>query len=252
MPMACAISASRSTCPGRAMPPCASLNRACALSMRRRTKSGAGEDARGDRSRASEQGSYEQSGVAIRRAVAIQGRVNAEHPEYAETLTRLAQQLWFEGRLPESKATSRKPLRCAERTLRADHPTVARSRDPRRHPGRPRRSGAVASSSGNGRLESSNAIGRITETAVYMDSVAMAELRAWPNTLRPAVGSSVFLKTLEARLGPSHDFVATARLNLALVDARLGDYAGAGQQQRLATAIWEGRLERDHPCRAWV
>ena len=65
--------------------------------------------------------------MAIRRAVAIQGRINAEHPEYAETLNRLAQQLWFEGRLPESKATSEEAVALAERMLRADHPTVARS-----------------------------------------------------------------------------------------------------------------------------
>ena len=193
-------------------------------------------------------GDYERSGVDIRRAVAIQGRVDPDHPEYADTLNRLAQQLWFEGRLPESRATSEEAVALAERTLRADHPTVARSL--RYLAGTLVDLGDLVRS----RALRERALGIIErelgpdhpETAVYMNSVAMAELELgeYPAARRRF---ERLLKTLEARLGPSHDFVATARLNLALVDARLGDYAGARQQQRLATAIWEKTLGRDHP-----
>ena len=70
-------------------------------------------------------GDYQRSGVAIRRAQEIQRAADANHPAYINTLNLAAQQLWFEGRLPESKDASERALALAERTLRPEHPTLA-------------------------------------------------------------------------------------------------------------------------------
>ncbi len=43
------------------------------------------------------------------------------------TLNLIAQQLWFEGQLIESRNASERAVAIAERTLRPDHPTVAQS-----------------------------------------------------------------------------------------------------------------------------
>ncbi len=69
-------------------------------------------------------GIYERAGPPIRRALAIQEAADVDHPAYAETLNLVAQQLWFEGRLIESRNASEQAVAIAERTLRADHPTV--------------------------------------------------------------------------------------------------------------------------------
>ena len=61
----------------------------------------------------------------LRRAAAIQEAANIDHPAYARTLNLIAQQLWFEGRLIESRNASERAVAVAERTLRPDHPTVA-------------------------------------------------------------------------------------------------------------------------------
>ena len=50
-----------------------------------------------------------------------------------------------------------------------------------------------------------------------------------------------------SRLGPGHDCVATARLNLAIVQARLGDLAAARREHGRAITAWEKALGKDHP-----
>ena len=65
--------------------------------------------------------------MAIRRAQEIQRAADPDHPAYVNTLNLVAQQLWFEGRLPDSKDASERALALAERTLRPEHPTLART-----------------------------------------------------------------------------------------------------------------------------
>ena len=50
-----------------------------------------------------------------------------------------------------------------------------------------------------------------------------------------------------SRLGHGHDWVATARLNLAIAEARLGDFAAARREHGRAIAAWEKALGKDHP-----
>ena len=61
-------------------------------------------------------GDYGRSGPILRRAAAIQERADADHPEYAETLTLLGLQLWFEGDLLEARDVSARAVAAAERT----------------------------------------------------------------------------------------------------------------------------------------
>ena len=70
-------------------------------------------------------GEYGRSGAALRRARAIQEASDINHPAYVRTLNLIADQLWFEGHLLESRNTSERAVELAERTLRPDHPTVA-------------------------------------------------------------------------------------------------------------------------------
>src|SRR4030095_4752581 len=72
-------------------------------------------------------GAYSRSGVVLRRAMAIQEAADANHPAYVRTLNLVAQQLWFEGDLIESRVASQRAVDLAERTLRPDHPAVAQA-----------------------------------------------------------------------------------------------------------------------------
>ena len=94
-------------------------------------------------------GDYQRSGVAIRRAQEIQRAADPDHPAYVDTLNLVAQQLWFEGRLAESKDASERALALAERTLRPEHPTLALYHPiPGSHAGRSRRSLTITRAQG--------------------------------------------------------------------------------------------------------
>ena len=183
---------------------------------------------------------YERAGMAIRRAESIQRDIAATHPEYVTTLNLLAQQLWFEGRLPESKKASERAVSVSEQALRADHPMVAQSL---RY-----LAGTVADL---GDLTRSHALKQRAlvivqqnfgpshyETALNLNSVGLAELELGMYTTARARFEQV-RTIMTARFGHWHDFVATALLNLAMADARLGDFAAARREQAAATAIWE-------------
>lgn len=193
-------------------------------------------------------GLYEQAGSAIRRAADRRRVAGADDPAQVKTLNLLAQQLWFEGQLSESKDVSERAVALAERTLRPTHPWLPQSI---RY--------LAATLADLGDLERSGdlrerALGIARqefgeshhETASYLNSAAMADLDAgdYPGARRRFAQA---LTAFESRYGPWHDFVATARLNLALVAAHLGDYESARREHRSATAIWERTLGRDHP-----
>ena len=67
-------------------------------------------------------GDYGRAGAAVRRAAVIQEASNSNHPAYVGTRNLIAQQLWFEGRLLESKLQSERAVALAERTLRSRSP----------------------------------------------------------------------------------------------------------------------------------
>ena len=62
-------------------------------------------------------GDYARAGAALRRARAIQEASDINHPAYVRTLNLMADQLWFEGHLLESRDVSKRAVEVAERTL---------------------------------------------------------------------------------------------------------------------------------------
>lgn len=198
-------------------------------------------------------GAYERAGPAIRRAAAIQEAVSTAHPAYADTLDSIAQQLWFEGRLIESKDASERAVAVAERALRPDHPTLALSL---------RRLGSTLEDLGDlgqslARKERALAIAERNyprdhhELAGYLYSVAYAGLVAGDFvTARQRFQRA--LSIYETRYGPSHDFVASTLSQLARVDASLGDYATARREQSRAVAIHERVGGPTHPYVAYA
>jgi tetratricopeptide (TPR) repeat protein len=194
------------------------------------------------------QGDYGRAGELLGRAAAIQEASNPGHPNYAKTLNLLADQLWFEGKLLESKEASERALAVAEATLRADHPTVASS---------------LATLAGTladlGDLERSLALKEralaIAErnfgprhhvTAEYLHGLGLAELRYGDY---PAARRNVHeaLGIFEERYGPWHEYVATGLYVLAMADARLGDYANARREQERVVAIHTRVGGPNHP-----
>jgi CHAT domain-containing protein len=183
-------------------------------------------------------GDYERAGAQIRRAAAIQEAANIDHPAYAKTLNLIAQQLWFEGNLPESKVASERAVELAERTLRPDHPMIALSL---RYLG-----GTVAYL---GDLSQSLALKEralaLAErnfgpshhvTGEYLNALGSAELDNgdYPKARRHLQEA---LNIYEIRYGEWHEYVATALSVLAEADARLGDYEAARREQSRAVAI---------------
>lgn len=193
-------------------------------------------------------GDYDRASAPLRRATAIQEATSTEHPAYARTLNLLAQQLWFEGRVIESKNVSEKAVAVAERTLRPDHPTVSQS---------------LRYLAGTllelGDLERSHALNERAlaiaehnfgsnhhETAMVLYQVAYAGLEEGEYvTARQRFRRA--LSIFEERYGPSHEFVATTLLMLARADARLGEYAAARRELSRVVAIHERVSGPNHP-----
>lgn len=193
-------------------------------------------------------GDYKQSGRLIRRAASIHEELTVEHPGYVGTLNALAQQLWFEGNLIESRKVSLQAVSLSERLLRADHPTTARAL---RY-----LAGTVFYLGDLGEAHAlwSRALGMAErsfgpahlETAGYLHDVALAELEQGDYAKARARFERA-LAILEQRFGSSHDFVANTLHNLSIVEARLGDFKKARQEQQRAIAIWTHVFGPDHP-----
>ncbi len=193
-------------------------------------------------------GAYDRSGTLLRRAAVIQENVSVEHPSYARTLNLIAQQLWFEGQLVESRTASEQAVALAERVLRPDHPTLAQALR------------YLASTLadlgdfGQSLVLSERALAIAErnfganhhETAMYVHSLAYAALREADYVLarqRFRRALSIF----EARYGPWHEHVATALAMLARADASLGDFANARLEQGRAVTIYERVGGPNHP-----
>lgn len=193
-------------------------------------------------------GLYERAGPPIRQATAIHEAENIEHPAYAETLNLVAQQLYFEGHLVESRDVSERAVAVAERTLRPDHPIVALSI---------RLLGSTLEDLGD--LAQSMALKERAlaiavrnfgpdnlETSSYLYSVAYASLVLGDFvTARDRFQRA--LGILEAHYGPWHDYVAIALSQLARANARLGDFAIARRELLRAVAIHERVGGPNHP-----
>ena len=193
-------------------------------------------------------GAYDPSGTRLRRAATIQEAASIDHPDYARTLNLIAQQLWFEGQLVESRNASERAVALAERTLRPDHPTVAQSL---------KYLASTLADLGDLRLslalrERALAIAERNfganhhETALYLHSLAYAGLREGEYV----VARQRFRRALsifEARYGPWHEHVATALSMLARADASLGDFANARREQTRAVTIHERVGGPNHP-----
>ena len=194
------------------------------------------------------QGTYAEAGVAVRRAVAIQEAANARHPAFATTLNLLAQQLWFDGRLLESRTASERALALATAVLRPDHPTIALSL---------RYLAATASDLGD--LQTSLALKRralaIAErefgashhlTAPYLQTVGVAELREGDFVSARARFRRA-LDIVERKYTRWHEYVATTLATLARTDASLGDYVSAQEELDRAVEIQTKIGGPNHP-----
>jgi CHAT domain-containing protein/tetratricopeptide (TPR) repeat protein len=184
----------------------------------------------------------------LERALAIREPANPVHPETADSLSYLGEQLTFEGDLVEAKQVSLRALRLAEETLRPDHPQIASHLS------------VLAASVGFlGDLAGARAL---RERAL-----AIAEKSFGPD--HPVVAMqlndlavSFFLdgnytqayalydrarSAYERRLGPENSYVATEVYNLAIASEKLGDYATARRLFNRAISTWEGVVGPDHP-----
>jgi CHAT domain-containing protein/Tfp pilus assembly protein PilF len=193
-------------------------------------------------------GDYGRAGVALRRARAIQEASNLNRPAYVRTLNLIADQLWFEGHPLESGDASKRAVEVAERTLRADHPTVALSL---------RSLAATLAVLGDlgQSIELKKRALAIAERnfsathpvlAEYSHSLGIAELDHgdYPSArlhFQQALG------IYRARYGPWHELVATGYHLMAEVDARLGDYDSAQQELHRAVAIYSRIGGPNHP-----
>jgi CHAT domain-containing protein/tetratricopeptide (TPR) repeat protein len=163
-------------------------------------------------------------------------------------LNLIAQQLWFEGRLSESRNASERALAVAERTLRPEHPTIALSLrylagtqadlgDLRRSASLKER--ALAISERNFGLNHH-------VTGEYVHALGLAELDLGDyQTARRHFQRA--LGIFEARYGPWHEYVATTLSVLAVADASLGDYASARREQSRAVAVHARVGGPNHP-----
>jgi CHAT domain-containing protein/tetratricopeptide (TPR) repeat protein len=193
-------------------------------------------------------GDYREAGAVLRRAQKIQEASSSKHPTFVRTLNLVAEQLWFEGHLLESKEVSEQAVELAERTLRSDHPTLALSL---------RSLGATLGDLGDQRrsLELKKRALAIAERnfganhpvlAEYFHSLGMAEL-AHGDYSAARLHFQQALSIYAARYGESHELVATGYTVMALADARLGDYVNAGREQSLAVAIHSRVGGPNHP-----
>ena len=193
-------------------------------------------------------GAYDRAGARLQRAAAIQQAVNVDHPAYVGTLNLIAQQLWFEGQLLESKSASERAVTLAERTLRSNHPQISHSL---------RYLAATLADLGDttqsvALMERAVAISEQDfgpnhhVTAEYLHTLAIAELREGAYAAARQRFQRV-LSIFEKKYGPWHDYVATTLTTLAYTDASLGDYATALREQSRAVAIHERVGGLDHP-----
>jgi CHAT domain-containing protein/tetratricopeptide (TPR) repeat protein len=193
-------------------------------------------------------GDYIRAGAAIRRARAIQEASNVNHPVYVRTLNLMADQLWFEGHLLESRDVSIRAVDVAERTLRPDHPTVALSMrflaatlavlgDLGQSLELKKRALAIAAR---------NFGATHPVLAEYFHSLGLAELDHgdYPSA---RLHFQQALSIYKARYGEWHELVATGYYVMAEVDARLGDYDSAQQEQHRAVAIYTRIGGPNHP-----
>ena len=194
------------------------------------------------------QGDYQSAGNIIRRALSLHNANGPSHPRAIDALNIYASQLWFEGQLSESRATSARAVELATWTLRADHPTTARSLQ-----------GLSHSTADLGYVEEARALqtraldmarrtfgGESYQITPHLNDLANV------NVLLGNYGEArtLFERALRlrvARLGARHRNVATILFNLAVVDVHLGDFANARRQLAAATTIWERDLSVNHP-----
>jgi CHAT domain-containing protein/tetratricopeptide (TPR) repeat protein len=193
-------------------------------------------------------GDYRPAAALLQRAAAIQEVANPAHPAYVRTLNLLAQQLWFEGRLIESKEASERAVALAEKTLRSDHPTLTLSL---------RYLSSTLADLGEldralSLRERALALARQNlgahnpAIADYLHALGLTELdRGSYAAARGHIQEA--LDIYERKYGPRHDYVATALSVLAEVDANLGDYSSAKREQTRAVEIHEHVSGVAHP-----
>lgn len=191
---------------------------------------------------------YTQSGALVRRAASIHAAADPNHPAYTVTLNLLAQQLWFEGDLPASKAASERAVAHAERTLRHDHPTIALSLrylaatvcdlgEAAECLGLTRRALDVAQNAfGAGR----------PGTGEYLNDLGFVEFDEGDyQTGRSLLQQS--LAIYEAHYGPWHEYVAGSLTGLARAETRLGNYETAAKELSRVVAIHSRVEGPNHP-----
>jgi tetratricopeptide (TPR) repeat protein len=190
---------------------------------------------------------YRRAREELDRALSIQGEPGSPHPSQVTMFNLLAMQLWYEGEPIQSRDVSVRALQIAEKTLRPEHPDIARTLQ------------ILAATIDD--------LGNVAEARTYRErALAIAqrslgethyELVSFLNDLGDVnrlLGAYTdakeqftrALRIAEARLEPQHEWIPMIVHNLALVDASLGDFNSARRQHTRAIAMWERALGPNH------
>lgn len=176
--------------------------------------------------------------TAFEEAVRIREQSGISTPERAVSLSLLGEELWFAGDLVRAKQNCEQALMLAEGSLRAGHPQLALHL---------RRLALPVYDLGDA-LEARRLRERavsIAQAAYGPDHPAVAiQLNDLANSLTHQAeyvgGRSLFERALKIyeRLGLDSAGATAAAYNLAVVDARLGDYVAAERHYKQVIATW--------------
>jgi CHAT domain-containing protein/tetratricopeptide (TPR) repeat protein len=193
-------------------------------------------------------GSYAAARPPLERALTLRERADPTHPETAEALSLLGEQLRFEGELVQSSQVTLRALAIAEQTLRPDHPDIASYLRILAIPtadlgdlagARALRERALAIAEKS--LGSDH-----PAVAIQLNDLGLSLLREGQHSAAWTVMERA-LRIYERRFGPDYIGVTTEVFNMAIVSAGLGDYREARRLFGRAIATWERVNGPDYP-----
>lgn len=198
-------------------------------------------------------GDYRQAGIDLRRGVAIHEAAYPAHPETAALLTRLGEQLWFEGDLVQSRQVLERAVAMSETVLRPEHPSAAVSRTLLAIPLHDLGDLPAARALREQALPIvEQAYGPVHPlVAIQLSDLAVSLVRQGEYA-RARVLYQRALDIYERRLGPNHSYAATVVYNLAMLHGSLGDFLEAARLHNRAIRTWERVAGRDHQFVAWA
>ena len=191
-------------------------------------------------------GDYPKTRSDLERALSIWRAGDSEHPEAAATLMRFGIQLALDGDRSEAQRVLERAALVAQRTLRPGHPDIASFL----------RYLAIPVQS-LGDLSRARAL---QEQAVSISEAALGpEHRLTADCLNDLAGTLLIQGDyatagplyeralgMYERFGPDYPGIATVRYNLAILNAKLGDFRRARLLHQRAIDSWQRRLGPEH------